>query len=372
MDIDASEGKSTTPPLRPTKDIEEDDFRRQYRLRGMKYNPTPYPPSPELHFPSPERHPLSPIIAAVASEANQEPQPSLLAIQPPVSCWAPAQSTDSEVSSTQSGQPAEQDRQQLLQQEAHQSSSPCYTVGANQTRPSLQTSGQLPVQSLHRQASVAATAAATTTMDQATQTQTPRPATATTAGPTPTPILSRPIPPEQPASSARSGTNPTTPRASPTVAPPSQQPIGLPTIPSQPHPYQFQPHPYQSQPRPYQSQPRPYQSSYVGLTAPYAMSQVCTPPPYWYCYPGASPGAGYPYSNWNQQSPWYSGTAHYLTSPPPQVPQVYTVEPAYIMPQQQATYYQPATYNQPAAYNQPAPMSASPYYYYVPGAPNYY
>ncbi|KAI0974008.1 hypothetical protein F4678DRAFT_486550 [Xylaria arbuscula] len=60
------------------------------------------------------------------------------------------------------------------------------------------------------------------------------------------------------------------------------------------------------------------------------------------------------------RSPWWSGASHYRSNPPLQAPQVYTVEPAYIMPQ--AMYYQA-----PA----PAPTTA-PVYYYAAGAPTYY
>ncbi|KAI3342154.1 hypothetical protein F4824DRAFT_445236 [Ustulina deusta] len=110
------------------------------------------------------------------------------------------------------------------------------------------------------------------------------------------------------------------------------------------------------------------------MAAPYGWHQpFCYPPPhmqqsqqqlqYWYYYPGTAPAAGLPMTC-THPSPWWSGTSHYLTNPPPQAPQVYTVEPAYIIPQ--ATYYQ-ATAPAPAA----AP-AAAPAYYYVPGAPAYY
>ncbi|KAI8953170.1 hypothetical protein F4801DRAFT_576630 [Xylaria longipes] len=302
---DASSVKSVTPPPRLDKEIAEDDFGRLCRLGHMGYESESYPPSPKLY-------PLIPDTAAVAaaSEANPEGQPKL-----------------PEVSSTPSEQQAQQDQR------------------------FPQTSGQLPVHSLHPQASVPAAAA--TTMDQATQTQTqtqtPYPTTATAEAPAPTPVPtpvpSEPLPPQQPASSAPSETNPATSRAPSTVPPPSQQATGPPATPSQ---------------------PPPYQPSRVWLNAPSAMAQpiFCTPPPYWYCYPGATPGQGYS-STWNQQSPYYSGTAHHFTNPPIQVPQVYTVEPAYIMPQQ-------AMYTQAAAYYQAAPQAAGAYYYYAPGAPTYY
>ncbi|RYC61266.1 hypothetical protein CHU98_g4949 [Xylaria longipes] len=307
---DASSVKSVTPPPRLDKEIAEDDFGRLCRLGHMGYESESYPPSPKLY-------PLIPDTAAVAaaSEANPEGQPKL-----------------PEVSSTPSEQQAQQD--QRFPQQARQPPNPRYTVGATQTPLSPQTSGQLPVHSLHPQASVPAAAA--TTMDQATQTQTqtPYPTTATAEAPAPTPVPtpvpSEPLPPQQPASSAPSETNPATSRAPSTVPPP------------------------------------PYQPSRVWLNAPSAMAQpiFCTPPPYWYCYPGATPGQGYS-STWNQQSPYYSGTAHHFTNPPIQVPQVYTVEPAYIMPQQ-------AMYTQAAAYYQAAPQAAGAYYYYAPGAPTYY
>ncbi|TRX95251.1 hypothetical protein FHL15_003943 [Xylaria flabelliformis] len=315
-DIDASNFRNATPPLRATGEIEEDDFSRNYSL-------APYPLSPEFH-------PTSPVITTVASKPNLEPQSSLLAVQTPVSCWDLARFTDSEVTSTPSGQQAEQDQQQLPQQEAHQYSNTHYAEWATQTPSSQQSPGQFPVYSPHRQASVFVAAA---TMDQATQTQTPRPATAATAGHTPAPSLSGSIPPEQPAPSVHSTAAPPPPPQQQQQQPPP--PSHPPTIPSYPH---------------------PYQPLYAGLTAPYAMAQFNTAPPYFYCQPGASPGAGFLYSNWNKQSPWYSGTSHYLTSPRPQV---YTVEPAFIMPQQ-ATYYQPASPIVP------------PYYYYVPGGPSYY
>ncbi|KAJ8120207.1 hypothetical protein ONZ43_g3025 [Nemania bipapillata] len=73
---------------------------------------------------------------------------------------------------------------------------------------------------------------------------------------------------------------------------------------------------------------------------------------YWYYYPTATP-AGLPVTC-TRPSPFWSGTSHYLTSPP--APQVYTVEPAYMMPQ--TAYYQ-------------AP-AAAPMYYYAAGAPTYY
>ncbi|KAI1133445.1 hypothetical protein F5Y10DRAFT_287806 [Nemania abortiva] len=103
--------------------------------------------------------------------------------------------------------------------------------------------------------------------------------------------------------------------------------------------------------------------------SPMAQSLFCPPPQlqqplqalqpqqqqYWYYYTGATPTAGLPVTC-TRPSPFWSGTSHYLTNPPPQAPQVYTVEPAYIMPQ--ATYYQ-------------AP-AATPIYYYNTGAPTYY
>ncbi|KAI0551963.1 hypothetical protein F4679DRAFT_537087 [Xylaria curta] len=258
---------------------------------------------------SPELHPTNSVMTDVASRSNLEPQSSLLAIQTPVSGWDLAQSTDSEVSSTTSGEQAEQ----LPQQEPHQYSSAHY---------------QFPVNSPQGQVSVFAAA----TMDQATQTQTqtqtPLPATATTAGPTPAPSVSASIPPEQSAPSVHS-----------IAALPSSQQQPLPPPPIIP------------------SDPRLHRRlhQYYGHLA-YAMTQSYAMPPYFYCNPGVSPGVGFRYSNWNRQSPWYSGTSHHLTGPRPQV---YTVEPAFIMSQQ-------------AAYYQPAPQNAHPYYYCTPGAPTYY
>ncbi|KAI0202042.1 hypothetical protein F4808DRAFT_423301, partial [Astrocystis sublimbata] len=91
-----------------------------------------------------------------------------------------------------------------------------------------------------------------------------------------------------------------------------------------------------------------------------APPMFCTPPGYWYCYPGAVPGANYPTSTWPQQSPWWSGTGHYLTSGPPPV---YAVEPAYIIPQQQQQQAVWVTAAQP--------QGAGGYYYYA-GAPAAY
>jgi hypothetical protein len=66
------------------------------------------------------------------------------------------------------------------------------------------------------------------------------------------------------------------------------------------------------------------------------------------------------------RSPFWSGTAHYLTNPPPPLPQVYSVEPAYTtMPQ--ATYYQTTG---PAVVWPPS--NVAPSCYYIAGAPCYY
>ncbi|KAI0858102.1 hypothetical protein F4860DRAFT_323636 [Xylaria cubensis] len=314
MATDASNVRSATAPPRPTGEIAEDDFSRNYSL-------APYPLSPEFH-------PTSPVSTAVDSESNPDSQSSLLASQNPVSCWDLASFTDSEPSSTPSRQQAEQDQQQLPQQEAHQYSNPHYAEWATQSPPSQQSLRQFPAYSPHRQASVFAAAV---TMDQATQTQTPRPATAATAGHTPAPSSSGSIPPEQPTPSVHSTAAPPPPPQQQQPPPPSHPP----TIPSHPH---------------------PYQPVYAGWPAPYAMAHFQAMPPHFYSSPGPSPGAGFHYSTWNKQSPWYSGTSHHLTSPRPQV---YTVEPAFIMPQH-ATYYQWAS------------LIAPPYYYtsYAPGGPN--
>ncbi|KAI0443734.1 hypothetical protein F4803DRAFT_574158 [Xylaria telfairii] len=276
-------------------------------------------------------------LCALNGEASIAPQPTLPRVLPTTLSFFrfnPTQSATSEVSPTASEQQTQQDQQQ----EAHQSPSPRCRVGATQTRLNPQTSDQLFAHSPHSQASVLAAAG---TMDQATQTQTPNPTTAATAGPAPAPIPPGPLP-QQPASSAQSEANPTASRAPSTIASLPQQPAGPPIAPYR---------------------PLPYQPPYLGLGTLPTMAQPIFygPQQYWYCYPGGTPGTNYPTGTWNQQSPWYSGTAHHLTNPP-LVPQVYTVEPAYIVPQQQqATYYQTAPQ---------APAAA--YYYYAPGAPTYY
>ncbi|KAI1425698.1 hypothetical protein F5Y12DRAFT_713974 [Xylaria sp. FL1777] len=199
-----------------------------------------------------------------------------------------------------------------------------------------------------------------TTMNSTTQPSRPTtpiagPASAATP-PGTIPILSTPS--QQAASSVHS-------RSAQTVPPASQNhpaAANIPQLPAQPP----------TVPWGYPSFPHPN----VGLRAPPNMAApggwhqpFCYPPPhmqqsqqpqqYWYYYPGAIPSAGLPMTC-TRPSPWWSGTSHYLTNPPPQAPQVYTVEPAYIMPQ--TAYYQPTM---PAS-------AAAPAYYYVAGAPAYY
>ncbi|KAI1355235.1 hypothetical protein F5Y01DRAFT_328088 [Xylaria sp. FL0043] len=197
----------------------------------------------------------------------------------------------------------------------------------------------------------------TTTMDAGTQTSRATPSVAGSAPPTPAPPSSVPTTsaaPQDPASSARSGISSA---AVPPQHPTQQQPAAPPAAPWGHHP----------------SLPL----SSAGPRAPPAMAApnawyqpFCYMPPhmqqpqqqqqqYWYYYPGTVPGAGLPMTC-TRPSPWWSGTSHHLTNPPPRAPQVYTVEPAYIMPQ--ATYYQAAM---PAA-------GAAPTYYYVAGQPTYY
>ncbi|KAI0413826.1 hypothetical protein F5X98DRAFT_378359 [Xylaria grammica] len=184
-------------------------------------------------------------------------------------------------------------------------------------------------------------------------------ATATSAAPSGT-IPTAPIPPQQPASSAHPGTNPAAPpfaQAQQRAAHPPQHPARPPTAP-----WGYPSYPAQN----------PNSGGPFNMAAPNGCPQpFCVPPPHmqqaqqqqqiWYYYPGTAPAAtaGLPMTC-TPTSPWWSGTAHYLTNPPPQPPQVYTVEPAYIMPQ--AGYYQAAA----------AAPGASPVYYYVPGAAAYY
>ncbi|TGJ88697.1 hypothetical protein E0Z10_g127 [Xylaria hypoxylon] len=213
--------------------------------------------------------------------------------------------------------------------------------------------------------------ATSTTANPGTRTSCP---TTTAAGPTPTSapssappgtVPTTPIPPQQPPFSAHPGTNPAVPPAYPPQHPsrPPPAPWGRPpyrplnpgpiapsnmanpNVCSQPfcypppHMQPFQQQPFQQQ----QFQQQPFQQQ----------QQI------WYYYPGTAPAASLPMPC-TPTSPWWSGTAHYLTNPPPQPPQVYTVEPTYIMPQGQ--YYQATA---------PAP-AAGPVYYYTPGAPTYY
>ncbi|KAI0538128.1 hypothetical protein GGR58DRAFT_526580 [Xylaria digitata] len=179
----------------------------------------------------------------------------------------------------------------------------------------------------------------------------PGPATA------PSGTSSVPISPQQPASSAPPGINPAAlppHQTHPTAAFPPQHPARPPTVPWGYPPYQF----------PNPSRGGPFNMATLnGCPQPF-----CYPPPHmqqqtqqqqiWYYYPGTTPGTGLPMTC-TPKSPFWSGTAHYLTSPPPQAPQVYTVEPAYIMPQ--GSYYQAA-----------APSPASGPFYYGAGAPIYY
>ncbi|KAI0811948.1 hypothetical protein GGR55DRAFT_703880 [Xylaria sp. FL0064] len=190
----------------------------------------------------------------------------------------------------------------------------------------------------------------TTTMNAGTQTSCATPSVAGSAPPTPAPPRSVPTAsaaPRDPASSARSGISsaavPPQQAAPPPAAPwrhPSH-PLSnagprAPPVMAAPNAW-YQPFCY---PQPYMQQPQQQQQ-------------------YWYYYPSTVPGAGLPMTC-TRPSPWWSGTSHHLTNPPPRAPQVYTVEPAYIMPQ--ATYYQAAM---PAA-------GAAPTYYYVAGQPIYY
>ncbi|KAF2973358.1 hypothetical protein GQX73_g214 [Xylaria multiplex] len=210
----------------------------------------------------------------------------------------------------------------------------------------------------------------------------------TAAGPAPAPgttppvTSTVPIPPQQPAFSGPPGINPAVPpshQAHPGAAYPPQHPARPPTVPWGYPPYQY---------------PNPNLGGPFNMATPnLCPQQLCYPPPHmqqqsqqqqiWYYYPGVTPATGLPSKfatsyrlsrivfssvvflisslHWvtcTPKSPWWSGTAHYHSNPPPQAPQVYTVEPAYIMPQ--ATYYQAAT------------PAAGPFCYYVPGAPTYY
>ncbi|KAI1167711.1 hypothetical protein F5B18DRAFT_647497 [Nemania serpens] len=256
-------------------------------------------------------------------------------------------------------------RQQSEAEQHHSTSAHCTVAAA----PSLPSTAEP-----HRQTSVpfrpqapipaaAAATAATASTQQQRQQQQPTPFTY--------PGTVNPTAPQYPASFPYTSFNPAAPQASFTAVPWPHHPAQYPTRPAQsgipanaqpnigfrapptmaatngwsplaqslfcPPPHLQQPQWQQQQPQ-WQQQPQQQQQHW-----------------YYYPYPAANPAAGLPVTC-TRPSPWWSGTSHYLTNPPPQAPQVYTVEPAYIMPQ--ATYYQA-----PA----PAPM-----YYYAVGAPTYY
>ncbi|KAI0102053.1 hypothetical protein GGR51DRAFT_574412 [Nemania sp. FL0031] len=230
---------------------------------------------------------------------------------------------------------------------------------------------QTPASSQPQAAIPSTTATASITSTAAT----PTAASTTTTGPTPTgvPLPTRPLSsapfapfvptqsasfvptstPQQPTSFTHPGINAATPQAYFRTAPwfqhPARPPIAFPRY--------LVPNTY---PRAYSSMAAP------NTWSPLAQSLFCPPPQlqqpqqpqqqqYWYYYPGVTPATGLPMTC-TRPSPFWSGTSHYLTNPPPQAPQVYTIEPAYIMPQ--TTYYQ-----SPAA---------APVYYYAAGAPIYY
>ncbi|KAI0390107.1 hypothetical protein F5Y17DRAFT_446037 [Xylariaceae sp. FL0594] len=120
----------------------------------------------------------------------------------------------------------------------------------------------------------------------------------------------------------------------------------------------FCPPPHLQQPGQQCQQPAPAAAAYYYPYGGYPAAAVAAP----VAAPAPVASAGLPVST-RQRSPFWSGTAHYLTNPPPPPPQIYSVEPAYFMqqqPQPQASYYQVA-----------APVAA-PAYYYVAGAPAYY
>ncbi|KAI0434341.1 hypothetical protein F5Y09DRAFT_357163 [Xylaria sp. FL1042] len=188
------------------------------------------------------------------------------------------------------------------------------------------------------------------TMNAGTQTSCATPTTAGSVPPTPAPPGSVPTTstaPQNPAPSAHAGINP--------AANPPQHLAQPPAVPWA-HPS----HPPSNAglgAAPAMAAPNGWYQPFCYLPA--HVQQPQQQQQYWYYYPGTAPGAGLPMTC-TRPSPWWSGTSHYLTNPPPRAPQVYTVEPAYIMPQ--TTYYQatmPAT-------------AAAPAYYYVAGQPTYY
>ncbi|KAI3317986.1 hypothetical protein HD806DRAFT_526642 [Xylariaceae sp. AK1471] len=328
---------------------------------------------------SPERSPDIPNISSV-SQTNQEPRcdsphPSEIS-QPSSDCTNPPQSATSDESSSQLEEQVQQE-QQLPQQsrdlehsgeEQQHPSNQTYTghqspnlrsILSIPTPPSTQPPADTPTAATELKASVPAA-----TASQSTQTSCPTPVT---------PAFNSTAAPPGAIPAAPSGTNPALPQRSSTATAPGLPPTGyrgLPTNapPGPPHYQHFNP-----------GLKVPSNMAAANGWSPLAQSLFCPPPhlqqaqhqaqqaqpqqTYWYYYPGTvpAPAASVP-NNATRQSPWWSGTSHYLTSPPPQAPQVYSVEPAYIMPQ--ATYYQAPA---PA----PAP-AAAPVYYYVAGQPCYY